>query len=76
VFSTTTVQPPPEQPGDGDGNGDGQGAIDAQVRALIERLQTAQAQAQAALRSGDLTAYAEAQQRVAAIIRQLGALAE
>jgi hypothetical protein len=41
---------------------------------LIERLQAAQADAQAALRSGDLSAYAEAQQRVATLIRQLGAL--
>ena len=75
AFGTkVTESPPPEQPGDG--NGDGQGAIDAQVRALIDRLETAQAEAQAALRSGDLSAYAEAQQRVAMLIRQLGALAK
>jgi hypothetical protein len=43
---------------------------------LIERLQAAQADAQAALRSGDLSAYAEAQQRVASLIRQLAQAAK
>ena len=71
VFGTTTAKPPPEQPG-GNGNGGGNGgSLSAQVRALVTQLQAAQADADAALRSGDLTAYARAEKRVASLIKQL-----
>jgi uncharacterized membrane protein (UPF0182 family) len=66
VFGTTR-EPPAEQPGTGNG---GKGTS-AEVRRLVEQLQEAQADAQAALRSGDLAAYAQAQDRVADLIRQL-----
>jgi uncharacterized protein len=66
VFGTTS-EPPAEQPGTG-GNGKG---VSAEVRRLVTQLQTAQDDAQAALRAGDLAAYARAQDRVADLIRQL-----
>jgi uncharacterized membrane protein (UPF0182 family) len=53
---------PPQPPPNGAG---------AQVRALVAQLQAAQAQAQAALRAGDLAAYAKAEQKVASLIHQL-----
>jgi hypothetical protein len=59
---------PPPKPGPG-------GAVSAQVKALVAQLQAAQASADAALRSGDLTAYAAAEKRVAVLIRRLAAAA-
>ena len=63
-----TTQPPPSS---GPPPNAGNGKITAQVRALVAQLSAAQASADAALRSGDLTAYARAEKRVAALIRQL-----
>jgi len=62
------TQPPTQQPPPTTGGG-----VSAQVRTLVAQLQTAQADAQTALRSGDLTAYARAEQRVATLIRRLAA---
>ena len=78
AFGTTT-QKPPEQPGAGQGNGNGgngqgNGAqTPAQVRALVTQLSAAQAEADAALRAGDLAGYARAEKKVAALIKQLAA---
>jgi uncharacterized membrane protein (UPF0182 family) len=72
VFGTkgpSTSKPPPSS---GPPTNSGGGSVSAQVRSLIAQLQAAQANADAALRSGDLTAYARAEKRVAALIRQLG----
>jgi uncharacterized protein len=49
----------------------GGGRVTAQVRSLVAQLSAAQADADAALRNGDLTAYARAEKRVAALIKQL-----
>jgi uncharacterized protein len=49
----------------------GGGRVSAQVRSLVAQLSAAQADADAALRNGDLTAYARAEKRVAALIKQL-----
>jgi uncharacterized protein len=72
AFGATTVTPPPNQ---GGGNGGkpsgGGGKVSAEVRTLVSQLQAAQADADAALRKGDLTAYAKAEKRVAALIQQL-----
>jgi uncharacterized membrane protein (UPF0182 family) len=79
AFGVTTAQPP-EQPetdngqGNGQGNGTGTGTS-KQVRSLVSALQKAQADADAALRAGDLTAYAEAEKEIASLIRQLAAAA-
>ena len=71
VFGTkapTTSKPPPSTTPPPQGGG----SVSAQVRSLIAQLQAAQADADAALRGGDLTAYARAEKRVAGLIRQLG----
>ena len=71
VFGTkgpSTSKPPPSS---GPPPTQGGGSVSAQVRSLIAQLQAAQADADAALRSGDLTAYARAEKRVASLIRQL-----
>src|SRR3954454_1326992 len=73
AFGAAAATPPPEQ-GGGHGGGKPQGGggkVSSQVRSLVSQLQAAQADADAALRSGDLTAYAAAEKRVAALIRQL-----
>jgi uncharacterized membrane protein (UPF0182 family) len=51
----------------------GGGSVSAQVRSLIVQLQAAQADADAALRNGDLSAYARVEKRVASLIRRLAA---
>jgi uncharacterized membrane protein (UPF0182 family) len=68
AFGTATTKPPPsaEQPG-----APSTGGVNARVSKLIAKLQQAQADADAALRSGDLGAYAQVEKRVAALIRQL-----
>ena len=60
----TTTEPPPTQQEPGVGTS-------AEVRSLVTQLEAAQADAEAALRAGDLTAYAKAQKRVASLISQL-----
>jgi len=62
----SSIPLPPVSPG---------GGVSAAVLALISQLQSAQAAADAALRSGDLAAYAVAEKRVAALITQLSAAA-
>jgi uncharacterized protein len=64
----STSQPPPSS---GPPPTTGTGKLSAQVRALVAQLSAAQADADAALRNGDLTAYARAEKRVAALIKQL-----
>jgi uncharacterized membrane protein (UPF0182 family) len=68
AFGTATTKPPPsaEQP-----SAPSTGGVNARVSKLIAKLQQAQADADAALRSGDLGAYAQVEKRVAALIRQL-----
>jgi uncharacterized membrane protein (UPF0182 family) len=61
---TTVVPTPPPSAG-----------ATATIRILIAQLQQAQAQAQAALRAGDLSAYAKAEQQVATLIARLAAAA-
>ena len=61
-----TTSPPPSSGPPAKGGG-----VSAQVRSLVAQLQAAQADADAALRSGDLTAYARAEKRVASLIKQL-----
>jgi uncharacterized protein len=75
AFGAAVAKPPPTNNGGNGGNGGNQGggSTSAQVRALVTQLQAAQADADAALRSGDLTAYAKAEKRVAALIKQLAA---
>jgi uncharacterized membrane protein (UPF0182 family) len=61
--------PPPQQhPKGGKGGG-----VPSNVAQLVQQLQQAQSDAQAALRSGDLEAYGRAEQKVAALIQQLAA---
>ncbi|HET7531348.1 MAG TPA: UPF0182 family protein [Mycobacteriales bacterium] len=79
VFGAAATPPPAKGSGGGGGQGGGaQGGgghggakLSARVQALIAQLQAAQAHAEAALRSGDLSAYARAEQRVAAVIKRL-----
>jgi len=49
------------------------GGTPSTISALIVQLQSAQADAEKALRSGDLAAYAAAEQRVSSLISQLAA---
>jgi uncharacterized membrane protein (UPF0182 family) len=65
------AKPPTTQPPSGPPTKPGQGGVSAQVRSLVAQLSAAQADADAALRSGDLAAYARAEKRVAALIKQL-----
>jgi uncharacterized membrane protein (UPF0182 family) len=71
VFGGSGVSPPvgpsvgPSGPG-----------VSASVAALIAQLSSAQADADRALRAGDLTAYAAAEKRVASLIAQLAAEAK
>jgi uncharacterized membrane protein (UPF0182 family) len=67
AFGTVTSKPPPAtgQPPPSTGG------VNAQVAKLVGQLKQAQADADAALRSGDLTAYAEAEKRVASLINRL-----
>jgi uncharacterized membrane protein (UPF0182 family) len=69
AFGTTTEKPPPsaEKPPTSTGG------VSAKVARLASQLQSAQAAADAALRAGDLSAYAEAEKRIAALISQLAA---
>jgi uncharacterized membrane protein (UPF0182 family) len=71
AFGTATPAPPPTtgQPGPPPTTG----GVSAQVAKLVTQLQSAQADAQRALRAGDLTAYADAEKRVAALISRLAA---
>ena len=73
AFGTSTAKPPPTtgQPGPPPTPG----GVNAQVARLVTQLQRAQADAQSALRAGDLTAYAEAEKRVASLISRLAAAA-
>ena len=64
-----STKPPPS----GGPPAKGGGSVSAQVRSLIAQLSTAQADADAALRRGDLAAYARAEKRVSALIKQLAA---
>jgi uncharacterized protein len=73
VFGTATAKPPPTGPTTQPPPSTG-GGVNAQVANLITQLQSAQADAEAALRSGDLTAYAEAEKRVASLIARLSAV--
>jgi uncharacterized membrane protein (UPF0182 family) len=59
-----TTKPPSTSPG----------TVPAQVAAIVTKLSNAQAAAQRALRAGDLAAYATAEKRVAALIKQLASL--
>jgi uncharacterized protein len=72
VFGTkapTASKPPPTSGPPTQGGG----SLSAQVRSLVAQLQAAQADADAALRRGDLTAYARAEKRVASLIKRLAA---
>ena len=69
AFGAKAAAPPAQ----GGGSGGGTRGVSAQVRTLVAQLEAAQADAQAALRSGDLTAYAKAEKRIATLIAQLNA---
>ena len=73
AFGAAAAKPPASNNGgNGNGNGGNQGgSTSAELQALVSQLQAAQADAEAALRAGDLTAYAKAEKRVASLIRQL-----
>jgi len=72
AFGAAVQTLPASNHGGGGGGGGGGGTkVTAQVRALVTQLADAQAAADAALRSGDLAAYARAEKRVAALIKQL-----
>jgi uncharacterized membrane protein (UPF0182 family) len=70
AFGTATTKPPPtaQQPGP-----PSTGGVSAEVAKLVAQLKHAQSDADAALRAGDLTAYAAAEKRVSAIIDRLAA---
>jgi uncharacterized membrane protein (UPF0182 family) len=69
AFGTTPTKPSPTT---GEPGPPSTGGVSAQVSRLVGQLKQAQADAQAALRSGDLTAYAEAEKRIATLINRLG----
>jgi uncharacterized membrane protein (UPF0182 family) len=72
AFGTATSAPPPTtgQPQPPPTTG-----VSAQVTSLVAQLQRAQAAAESALKAGDLSAYASAEKRVAALISRLAAAA-
>ena len=69
AFGTSTATPPPTtgQPNPPPTTG----GVSAQVAKLVTQLQRAQAAADAALRAGDLSAYADAEKRISALISRL-----
>jgi hypothetical protein len=69
AFGTSAAPPPPttNQPGPPPTTG----GVNVQIAKLVAQLQRAQAAADSALRSGDLSAYADAEKRVAALISRL-----
>jgi len=71
VFGTTTSKPPPTGPSTQPPPPTTSGSVNARVAKLITQLQAAQADAEAALRAGDLTAYAAAEKRVSSLISRL-----
>ena len=73
VFGTAVQRPPPTGPSTQPPPTTSAG-VSAQVLGLINQLQAAQADAEAALRAGDLTAYAAAEKRISSLITQLSSV--
>src|SRR5207248_2970320 len=70
AFGAAGTSPPPPSTGQPPPSG---GGTSATITALIAALQAAQADADKALRAGDLSAYAAAEKRVSSLIAQLAA---